>query len=612
MNRRYSLPAHATLPIMLAVALIGLCNVAHAQPASVVRALLDDAAARFDIPRPLLYGIAYAESRWTDGPADSLNGSCTGMPRAVGVMGLRDDRWFGHSLRAGIPYGITPEEAATSTEKNIATGARYLSSLFSGTDRRDLREWIPAVERYSGIPESQEPLRMLHVDGVFELIRRGWGAGDVTVAAQPTPDLDREAIASGLRAMGMSAAGDYSRADWQPSPNFSSRDGSAITAIAIHDTEGSFAASLSWLQSSESQASAHYMIRSVDGFIVQMVREADKAWHVRNENPYTIGIEHEGFVDRPEFFTDAMYNSSAALTRYLIGKYNIPLDRTHVKGHIDFPNNTHTDPGGWWNWPRYYRLVSDDPHRNVVVDPFEDNVVGWWGPSMSGSTTGVDTGATTFAITPDAARAGKNGGGLRYAFTGADGGVVRVFRGGHGNTSDGLLNLGSDGFIGLSVRGDNDRNDLEFWLYDSLKNNQILRYGPINWTGWRTISMPLALLSGHPPYRFNSIVIRQNGGGRSGTLAFDDLMHSINNPAGVDDDPPSREPLGLHDRIAVASADPFPASLRDVGPVAIYSSAGEKIDDFNRLPDAAVGSVLRPGVYALRHGNRTIMLMVAP
>ncbi|MEP7219870.1 MAG: N-acetylmuramoyl-L-alanine amidase [Bacteroidota bacterium] len=580
MNRRYSFSARgsAMLPIILAVALIVSGKIARAQPASVVRALLDDAAERFDIPRPLLYGIAYAESRWKDSPADVPDTSCDGMPRAIGIMGLRDDRWFGHSLRAGIADGISPEEAAASTEKNIATGARYLSSLFSGTDRRDLREWIPAIERYSGIPESQEPLRMLHVDGVFELIRGGWSTGDMTVAPQPVPTLDREAIINGLRAMGMSAAGDYSGAQWQPSPNFSSRNGTAITAIAIHDTEGSFAASLSWLQSSESQASAHYIVRSVDGFIVQMVREADKAWHARNENPYTIGIEHEGYVDRPEFFTDAMYRSSAALVRYLVNKYNIPLDRTHVKGHLDFPDNTHTDPGGWWNWPLYYRLISNDPNRTVVIDPFEDNVVGWWEPSMSGSTTGVDTNATTFSITPDAARSGKSGGALRYLFTGASGGVARVFRSGHGNTSDGLLNLGAGGFIGLSVRGDNSRNDLEIWLYDSLKNNQILRYGPVNWNGWRTISMPLALLSGHPPYRFNSIVLRQSSSGaRSGTLAVDDLMHSINNAAGVENHPPMQEQPVLPGRIAVASAAPFPPSLRDAGPVEIYSSAGEKI-----------------------------------
>ena len=41
------------------------------------------------------------------------------------------------------------------------------------------------------------------------------------------------------------------------------------------------------------------MVRSSDGQVTQMVREYQKAWHARSANPYSIGIEHEGYVRQP-------------------------------------------------------------------------------------------------------------------------------------------------------------------------------------------------------------------------------------------------------------------------------------------------------------------------
>jgi len=95
-----------------------------------------------------------------------------------------------------------------------------------------------------------------------------------------------------------------------------------------------------------------------------MVAEKDTAWHVRTENPYTIGIEHEGYVDQPSWFTDAMYRSSAALTRNIADRRGIPKDRAHIKGHSEMPNNDHTDPGPNWNWDYYMQLVNGgDPNQ---------------------------------------------------------------------------------------------------------------------------------------------------------------------------------------------------------------------------------------------------------
>src|SRR3546814_18654033 len=70
-----------------------------------------------------------------------------------------------------------------------------------------------------------------------------------------------------------------------------------------------------------SQVSAHYLIRSSDGQVTQMVREYNKAWHVRSHNPHSIGIEHEGYISNPDWYTSAMYNTSAAITRQSCARY---------------------------------------------------------------------------------------------------------------------------------------------------------------------------------------------------------------------------------------------------------------------------------------------------
>ena len=30
-----------------------------------------------------------------------------------------------------------------------------------------------------------------------------------------------------------------------------------------------------------------------------------------------------------------------------------------IKGHVHFPSQTHTDPGIFWDWEKYYHLIND-------------------------------------------------------------------------------------------------------------------------------------------------------------------------------------------------------------------------------------------------------------
>lgn len=105
---------------------------------------------------------------------------------------------------------------------------------------------------------------------------------------------------------------------WVESPNYSSRQAPAVTAVTVHTTQGSYAGAISWFQSTVSQVYGINVICSSDGQVTQMVCEADKGWHVGSENAYTIGIEHEGYIADASWYTSAMYNASAAIVRDII------------------------------------------------------------------------------------------------------------------------------------------------------------------------------------------------------------------------------------------------------------------------------------------------------
>ncbi|MFJ7150163.1 N-acetylmuramoyl-L-alanine amidase [Streptomyces sp. NPDC100445] len=166
-------------------------------------------------------------------------------------------------------------------------------------------------------------------------------------------------------AVARTSAVDYPSAEWQPaiSSNYtlSSRPASyAIDRVIIHVTQETYDDTLAIFNDPEKQVSAHYLVRSADGHVAQCVREADVAWHAGNwsYNTRSIGIEHEGWVDQPGYFTNALYLESAKLTAAICAKYGIPRDRQHIIGHYQVPGTDHTDPGPNWDWVRYIRMVN--------------------------------------------------------------------------------------------------------------------------------------------------------------------------------------------------------------------------------------------------------------
>ncbi|MFI6337140.1 N-acetylmuramoyl-L-alanine amidase [Streptomyces sp. NPDC050535] len=156
---------------------------------------------------------------------------------------------------------------------------------------------------------------------------------------------------------------DFTGAQWVAASSANWRradrpDDYGIDRVVIHVTQGSFASAVKVFQDPGHGAAAHYVVRQ-DGHIAQMIRELDVAFHAGNRayNERSVGIEHEGFVDRPEDLTDAMYEASARLTARICGRYDIPVDREHIIGHVEVPGTDHTDPGPYWDWDRYIPLV---------------------------------------------------------------------------------------------------------------------------------------------------------------------------------------------------------------------------------------------------------------
>ncbi|MEV4683585.1 N-acetylmuramoyl-L-alanine amidase [Streptomyces kurssanovii] len=142
------------------------------------------------------------------------------------------------------------------------------------------------------------------------------------------------------------------RLAWRP-------DDYEIDRVVIHVVQGSYATALKVFRDPLHKAATHYVVRK-DGHVAQMIREYDVAYHCGNRsyNERSIGIEHEGFVDRPQDLTDAMYRGSAKLTADICVRHGIPVDREHIVGHVEVPGTDHTDPGPHWDWPKYMKLVA--------------------------------------------------------------------------------------------------------------------------------------------------------------------------------------------------------------------------------------------------------------
>ena len=309
------------------------------------------------VPAELLATVAFAQTRLSmnlGAQGDSHDSDHGHAPREWGVMAIGTGGLTTLDA-AALLSGTTVERVKTEAHANISAAAALIRT--SGHARGvgagdDLVAWAPVLEAYGGDTLVREVRALLvsgwkgHDDQGFEVVVGGVGLGDDELGA----------VQQGLGFPG---------AVWSPaySGNYTnaSRGAAQINYVVIHTTQGSYAGAISWFKNSSSNVSSHYVIRSSDGQVTQMVDDADIAWHDGCFNTNSIGIEHEGFVADPgKWYTEAMYKSSAKLTRWLCDQYGVPKDRKHIMGHGETPDcSDHTDPGSGWNWTHYMDLVQN-------------------------------------------------------------------------------------------------------------------------------------------------------------------------------------------------------------------------------------------------------------
>lgn len=280
------------------------------------------------VPAELLATLAYVETRF------ELVASHGHGAETYGLFGMT-----AADLEAGARLaGVSDEAARTDLMASLRAGAALLRA--HAPDDDFLAALAPALRAQ-----------------VSAILARGLDARDanglsITVAARGHAE---ESLASITQALG------YEGAEWIPasSENYGAANRTAITNIVIHTTQGAYAGTVSWFKNPAAGVSAHYVVRSSDGHVAQMVDEKNVAWHDKCFNTTTIGIEHEGFIENPtKWYTEAMYRESAKLTAYLADKYGIAKELGPIVGHGEAPDcSDHTDPGPGWDWDHYLELV---------------------------------------------------------------------------------------------------------------------------------------------------------------------------------------------------------------------------------------------------------------
>ena len=169
-----------------------------------------------------------------------------------------------------------------------------------------------------------------------------------------------------------------SNIEWRGSPNFSEgRRGQRVMAICDHIMDGTMASSDSWFKQTtfeNSRVSAHFGVGR-SGLIYQWVNTNSTAWAngwgvpppklydsslnwlqpvisgTINLNALTVSIEHEG--QSGQSLTEPQYQSSFALHKYVVSKFNIMLDRQHIIGHYQINSDTRAGcPGNGFPWDR--------------------------------------------------------------------------------------------------------------------------------------------------------------------------------------------------------------------------------------------------------------------
>ncbi|GCE05144.1 amidase [Dictyobacter aurantiacus] len=382
--------------------------------ASNINQVFAQAAADFAVPVPLLKALCYMEGHLGN------HGGTASIDGGYGCMHLMATRDSDSLTLAARDLKVDPALLKTDLATNIRGGASvlrdYWGQLFPGrAPATSLDAWYGVLSAYSGA--STLSVAHMYADAVYKLVNRGFVAraetGEiVTLAAQHvvpriTAALSHAAKYTPIGAMalmqpdsaflphGCSRTGDTdypgaincildpdkfdcNSVDDNDPCNYESAVRPAdypVDFVGIHDAEGSLVDTINYFHNVNSAVSSHYIV-DTDGTVYQIVHDNDIAYHIGNYwyNQHAIGVEHVGYAATGyQWYNTAMYMSSARLVAYLLNKYHLPLDRSHVIGHGDVPAPSvalmpnHVDPGPYWLWGYYFNLI------NAMGVPFAHN-----------------------------------------------------------------------------------------------------------------------------------------------------------------------------------------------------------------------------------------------
>jgi hypothetical protein len=160
---------------------------------------------------------------------------------------------------------------------------------------------------------------------------------------------------------------------WLYSPNYNAGRSYQLQTVVIHLCEAWSSPCQHELTTAGTGKSAHWMVRSGDGWREQYVHREDRAWHCGfcplyqpygNYNEASVGVEHEGYSNSATWYTNIMYRQSAWLTAWTCYLYWFGCDRNHVVGHSEVQQGN-SDPGVYWDW-NYYMNCVYERYNNIA------------------------------------------------------------------------------------------------------------------------------------------------------------------------------------------------------------------------------------------------------
>lgn len=322
----------------------------------------ESAAKRYKIPLPLLLALSYHETRW--------NGrGCEQRLGRFGIMNLELSR--ASELSAlGVDFNV----AAVDPASNIEAAARSLDRRARELrlDRARLEAWIPALE-------DGDVLSRWRAYQVYAILKDGvvGFASDGSRLEVPPQAVDLRIFERDPRiALNRGAGTPF---DFPAGPGHfrrGRRKPGDVKLIVIHAMDGTLVSSAGWFRDPRGETSAHYLVGR-RGAVVAVVKEKDIANHVRASNDEAIGIENEGCETDPGWASDEVYRNAARLTREAARRWGVPLTRSRIVGHVEVPDNDHTDPGRYWDWEYFMALVTrpgSPPAKLLATSPADGSV----------------------------------------------------------------------------------------------------------------------------------------------------------------------------------------------------------------------------------------------